>query len=65
MIIAVINEEDKNKLLALKQKFICEQKSKNKVVYLFDINKTFLENTSIKYANFNKLCLTKGGDINE
>ena len=55
MFIMVFNVEDKDKLIAQGQKFICEQKVGNDIAYLFNCNRVNLEEQNIKYVRTNKI----------
>lgn len=56
--IMVFTEEEKNKLITLGGKFVCEQKIKDKVGYLFkDMPKIKFEDNNINYIKTNKMSL--------
>lgn len=55
MFIMVFNVEDRDKLIAQGQKFICEQKVGNDIAYLFNCNRVNLEEQNINYIKTNKI----------
>lgn len=55
MLTMVFSIEDKDKLIAQGQKFICEQKAGEDIVYLFNCSRINLEELNIKYARTNKI----------
>lgn len=55
MFVMIFNIEDKNKLISQGQKFICEQRNGDGVVYLFECKRINLEEQNIKYVKTNKI----------
>ena len=55
MLTMVFSIEDKDKLIAQGQKFICEQKAGEDIVYLFNCSRINLEEQNIKYIRTNKI----------
>lgn len=55
MLTMVFSIEDKDKLIAQGQKFICEQKTGEDTVYLFNCGRINLEELNIKYVRTNKI----------
>ena len=55
MLTMVFSIEDKDKLIAQGQKFICEQKAGEDTVYLFNCSRINLEEQNIKYIRTNKI----------
>ena len=55
MLTIVFSIEDKDKLIAQGQKFICEQKAGDDIVYLFNCSRINLEEQNIKYIRTNKI----------
>ena len=55
MLTMVFSIEDKDKLIAQGQKFICEQKTGENTVYLFDCSRINLEELNVKYVRTNKI----------
>lgn len=55
MLTMVFSIEDKDKLIAQGQKFICEQKAGDDIVYLFNCSRINLEELNVKYVRTNKI----------
>ena len=55
MLTMVFSIEDKDKLIAQGQKFICEQKTGEDTVYLFNCSRINLEELNVKYVRTNKI----------
>ena len=55
MLTMVFSIEDKDKLIAQGQKFICEQKACGDIVYLFNCSRINLEELNVKYVRTNKI----------
>ena len=55
MLTMVFSIDDKDKLIAQGQKFICEQKVGDDIVYLFNCSRINLEELNVKYVRTNKI----------
>ena len=55
MLTMVFSIKDKDKLIAQGQKFICEQKAGEDIVYLFNCSRINLEELNVKYVRTNKI----------